>query len=73
MWKTSGYIMYKGEYPISAMYLVHDTIDKEFLWTSDSNDATVFPTMEYAKLVYPDFNDKDYKFRLVVITDEPVV
>ena len=70
--KECGYILYKGKYPTSALYLVYDAITKEFIWMSDSNDATVFPTMEYAKLVFPQYDSDRHTFRSVVIVDRAV-
>jgi hypothetical protein len=67
--KECGFILYKGQFPTSAIYLAYDVITKEYLWMSDSNDATIFPTMEYAKLIYPKYDSNIHKFRSVVLVD----
>ena len=72
MLKECGYILYTGQFPSSARYLAYDPITKEYLWVSDSNDATVFPTMEYAKLVFPRYDSERHNFRSVVIVDKAI-
>lgn len=70
--KECGVILYRGQYPSSAIYLAYDTITKEYLWVSDSNDATVFPTMDYAKLIFTEYDSNIHNFRAVVIVDRPI-
>jgi hypothetical protein len=72
MWKPSGYILYKGHYPISAKYLVYNENTNKISWSVESNDATIFPEMEDIKEVFPECNNREYKFRICIMTDEPV-
>jgi hypothetical protein len=69
MWTIDGYIIHRGIYPITAEYLIYDELKNEINWTDDSNVATVFNNADNAKKSIPDFNNDDYKIRLVVRTD----
>lgn len=72
MWKTCGYTIHKGIYPITAEYLVYNGKTKEILWTDEANNATIFESMEDAKYIFPEYNSKDYRFRICIMSDEPV-
>lgn len=68
MWTIEGYIIHKGEYPITAEYLIYDK-EENIEWTDDSNIAHVFNSIDDAKKFISNFNTTDYKIRLVVRTD----
>ena len=73
MWKVCGYIIYKGEYPISALYAIWDKANNEINWTDDSNDATIFSDPNYGiKIVTENSTATPDKcsVRSVIMTDE---
>ena len=73
MWKVSGYIIYKGEYPISALYAIWDQVNKEISWTDDSNDATIFIDPNTGLQIVTENSTTDQSIcnvRTVVMTDE---
>lgn len=70
MWKPCGYIIHIGIHPISASYLIYN--DNEVTWTGDSNDATIFSSIEEIKETFPEYNNETWKIRIVIMTDEPV-
>jgi len=69
MWTIEGYIVHKGEYPITAEYLLYNNEENKIEWTDDSNIAHVFNSVNDAKKFIPDFDTAEYKIRLVVRTD----
>lgn len=72
MWKTCGYTIHKGIYPISAEYLVLNETTKEISWIDESNEATIFASMEDAMKIFSEFNKREYKFRICIMSDEPI-
>ena len=73
MWKVQGYIVYTGEYPIDAKYMIYDQVNEELMWVDDSNNATVFSTVKYAEYILSRFKDIDMtqiNFRTIVTTDQ---
>ena len=69
MWKIQGYIVHRGHYPDTAEYLQYDSYEMETTWTSESNDATIFPTKDYAEWRCKEFGITDYSIRMVIMTD----
>lgn len=73
MWKVCGYIVYTGIHPISAKYMIYDQINEKLMWVDDSNNATIFNTLDYAKCILSKFSEIDMNniyFRSVIMTDE---
>ena len=72
MWKPCGYILHTGEHPISAKYLNYNEELNTVTWTLNPNEATIFPSMEKIKEVYPEYITDHGVFRICVVTDEPI-
>jgi hypothetical protein len=75
MWKTCGYIVHTGEYPLTAFYLTYDIVNEEYCWNDDPNQATIFSTIDHATSILSKFGDIDIDlcmFRVAIMTDEPI-
>ena len=52
-------------------YLVYDELTREITWTEEPNDATIFPSIDSIKDIYPgDHPEMMYKKVVMVTVDD---